>query len=252
VSREKKRGEERRGGKRRGKEGIGEEERGRHRREEVWRGGESDGREKRVGQAREEKRRGEEEREISGGAHGVALNQKAGASAPPLFGLRHFPVELAGLRGVFVARLRRGNFLVCTSSSFFGLPVPSKLQCGPMRPLLKKNSPPGGSPPPPPIPKPPPTHHRKAPPPPSHLTRQKKTQPRPASAAVLVRLLRVPGCGALLHSAGAVLTLLSLPYSHKKINIRFVPGFYKPRLAEMKGRKKRRAEGHTGKNLHKI
>jgi hypothetical protein len=35
-----------------------------------------------------------------------------------------------------------------------------------------------------------------------------------------------------------------------KKNIRFVPGFYKPRLAGMKGRKKRRAEGHTGKNLY--
>jgi hypothetical protein len=37
--------------------------------------------------------------------YGVALNQKTGDSAPPLFGLRRFPVELAGLHGVFVARL---------------------------------------------------------------------------------------------------------------------------------------------------
>ena len=54
---------------------------------------------------------------------GVALESKTGASAPPpFFGLRHFPVELAGLRGVFVARLRRGNYSVCTSRSFFWPP----------------------------------------------------------------------------------------------------------------------------------
>jgi hypothetical protein len=62
----------------------------------------------------------------AGGAHGVVLDLKAGASAPPLFGLRHFQVELAGLRGVFVARLRRGNFFVCTSGSFFWTPEPSR------------------------------------------------------------------------------------------------------------------------------
>jgi hypothetical protein len=58
------------------------------------------------------------------GARRVVLDLKAGAGAPPLFGLRHFPVELAGLRGVFVARLRRGDFFVCTSSSSFWPPEP--------------------------------------------------------------------------------------------------------------------------------
>jgi hypothetical protein len=33
---------------------------------------------------------------------------------------------LAGLRGVFVARLRRGNFFVCTSGGFFWPPEPSR------------------------------------------------------------------------------------------------------------------------------
>ena len=36
----------------------------------------------------------------------------AGAAPPPLFGLRDFPVELAGLHCVFVARLRRRNFFI--------------------------------------------------------------------------------------------------------------------------------------------
>jgi hypothetical protein len=62
----------------------------------------------------------------AGVAHEVALDLKAGTSAPPLFGLRHFPVELAGLRSVFVARLRRGNFFVCTSGSFFWPLEPSR------------------------------------------------------------------------------------------------------------------------------
>jgi hypothetical protein len=63
---------------------------------------------------------------VAGGTHGVVLDLKAGASAPPLFGLRHFPVELAGLRGVFMARLRRGNFFVYTSGRFFLPPEPSR------------------------------------------------------------------------------------------------------------------------------
>ena len=63
-----------------------------------------------------------------GGGHGAVLDLEAGASAPPLFGLRYFLVELAGLRGVFVARLPRGNFFVCTSGSFF-LATRDKPQC---------------------------------------------------------------------------------------------------------------------------
>jgi hypothetical protein len=46
----------------------------------------------------------------------VVLDLKAGASAPPLFGLRHFPVELAGLRGVL--------WRVCEGATFScALPV---------------------------------------------------------------------------------------------------------------------------------
>jgi hypothetical protein len=76
-----------------------------------------------------------------GGAHGGVRDLKAGASAPPLFGLRHFPVELAGPRSAFVARLRRGKFFVCTSGSFFWPPEPSRsAKWASTYPLLK-NSP---------------------------------------------------------------------------------------------------------------
>jgi hypothetical protein len=51
-----------------------------------------------------------------------------------MFGLRDFPVELAGLRCVFVARLRRGNFFVFTSSGFFGLLVKAAVKNGHQRP----------------------------------------------------------------------------------------------------------------------
>jgi hypothetical protein len=54
-----------------------------------------------------------------GVAHGAVLDSKVGPSAPPLFDLRHFLVELAGLRGIFVTRLRRVDFFVYTSGSFF-------------------------------------------------------------------------------------------------------------------------------------
>ena len=42
---------------------------------------------------------------------------------------------------------------------------------------------------------------------------------------------------------------ISLPYSHKK-SIKFIRGVYRPLPAGIKGRKERRAEEHTGKNLH--
>jgi hypothetical protein len=63
----------------------------------------------------------------------VVIDLKAGASAPPLFGLRHFSVELAGVRGVFVARLRRDNLFVCTSGSFFGYPNQAAVKNGHQR-----------------------------------------------------------------------------------------------------------------------
>ena len=42
----------------------------------------------------------------------MVLDLKAGASALPLFGLRHFPVELARLRGVCGAFAREYIFRV--------------------------------------------------------------------------------------------------------------------------------------------
>jgi hypothetical protein len=68
-----------------------------------------------------------------GGAHGVALDSKVGPSAPPLFGLRHFPVELVGLRGVFVARLRRGNFSCALPVAFFSHPNQAAVKNGHQR-----------------------------------------------------------------------------------------------------------------------
>jgi hypothetical protein len=77
------------------------------------------------------------------GAHGAVLDQKAGASAPLLFYLRHFPVELAGLRGVFVARLRKGNFLPPEPSSAARGTRQRKTQNGHQRALLLKKLPHG-------------------------------------------------------------------------------------------------------------
>jgi hypothetical protein len=56
-----------------------------------------------------------------------------GGARPPLFGLWGLPVELAGLRRVFVARLRRGNFFF-TSYVFFGRPFPVFVENWPLRP----------------------------------------------------------------------------------------------------------------------
>ena len=63
----------------------------------------------------EEGRKGEVKQ---GGFSSAPLKKRLGWRRPPLFGLRGLPVELAGLRGVFVARLRRGNFYFFTSYVF--------------------------------------------------------------------------------------------------------------------------------------
>ena len=69
-----------------------------------------------------------------GGAHGVVLDLKAGTSAPPLFGPRHFPVELAGLLAFLWCVCKGATFSCALPVAFFGHPNQAAVQNGHRRP----------------------------------------------------------------------------------------------------------------------